>query len=130
MDKVLFYCETSDSLIIESYVNALEAIHKDKIKILIKEEGLYFLDINTVFYRENFKNYICYQEIQLDIDFSSFFNALKTVDGSTVLCLFIKKNDIEKLRIVQRKENSIQRDIISIHHNKNLSKKRTRMLNL
>lgn len=128
MDKVIFFCETKDSHVIESYVRALDELKNDKIKILMNNQGLYFIDINTIFHKEYFDTYICNEEIQIDVDHTSFLNCLKTVDGSTVLNIFIKKNDTKNLRIIQRRNNTIQRDMIKINLENNLLKKRIRKL--
>jgi len=122
-DELLFYCETRDILVIESYIKSLSNLTNDTITILIKNDGLYFIDIATVFYSSHFDNYFCNKQVQIEVELSSFLNAIKTVNDQTVLSIFIKNKNITKLRILQQKGGSIQRDIITIK-NKLLSNKK------
>jgi hypothetical protein len=122
-DELLFYCETRDIIIIESYIKSLSNLTTDTITILIKKDGLYFIDIATVFYSGNFDNYFCNKQVQIEVELSSFLNAIKTVNDQTVLSIFIKNRNITKLRILQQKGGNIQRDIITIK-NKLLSNKK------
>jgi len=122
-DELLFYCETRDIIVIESYIKSLSDLKNDTITILIKKDGLYFIDIATVFYSSHFDNYFCNKQVQIEVELSSFLNAIKTVNDQTVLSIFIKNRNITKLRILQQKGGNIQRDIITIK-NKLLSNKK------
>jgi hypothetical protein len=122
-DELLFYCETRDIIIIESYIKSLSNLTNDTITILIKKDGLYFIEIATVFYSSHFDNYFCNKQVQIEVELSSFLNAIKTVNDQTVLSIFIKNRNITKLRILQQKGGNIQRDIITIK-NKLLSNKK------
>ena len=124
-DELLFYCETRDILVIESYIKSLSNLTNDTITILIKKDGLYFIEIATVFYSSHFDNYFCNKQVQIEVELSSFLNAIKTVNDQTVLSIFIKNKNITKLRILQQKGGSIQRDIITIKNELLNNKKRS-----
>lgn len=114
MDKILFYSELSNIDILNSYISTLEDLEIDELNINIKNDGLYFLEPNVVFYSSSFDKYISNENIKIIINVKELLKSLNNIEKDFNLYMFIKNDDLNSLRIIQRKNELTVRDNIKI----------------
>ena len=92
-----------------------ELTHNNIINMIFEKDGIYFNEINYLYSKNNFNQYICLKEISININFFSIDNTDKNV-----LYFILTKKEKNKFKIIEKYDIKTNRQIIKINNKRKL----------